>query len=211
MDLMKELVSAGELDHLTPERVWAELEKAVGEDHPSRFFWTMENCGATQVLFPELSRVIIETGFGLEKLVLLQRPLVERMMTLFRTNSPEQIEEVCSRVRAPTEIRTMAVKFVRFSEGLMVPVKLEPEAVLDLMKRLDLFRHPDHALRLAEVQDAASHNSHRVFDFLRAFRAASRVTFNMLTDEQRKTLKGAQIGNAIDELRLEAVRSSLTL
>ena len=212
MDLMRELVNAGELDHLTPERVWAELEKAVGEDHPSLFFWTLERCGATQVLFPELSRVIIETGFGLEKLVLLQRPMVDRMMTLFRTNSQEQIEAVCSRVRAPTEVRVMATKFVHFSEGLMVPGRrLDPEAMLDLMKRLDLFRHPDHALKLAEVMDAASVDSQRVFDFLRAYRAASKVTFNMLTDEQRKTLKGRQVGEAIDELRLEAVRSTLTL
>ena len=29
MELMKKLVASGELDHLTPERVWAELEKAV--------------------------------------------------------------------------------------------------------------------------------------------------------------------------------------
>lgn len=210
VDLMRDLVRAGELDHLTPERVWAELEKAVGEDHPSRFFWTLEQVGATQVLFPELHRVIIETGFAMEKLVLLQRPLVDRMMTLFRTSSHEQIESVCSKVRAPTEVRNMAMKFVTFHRELMEPVRLEPEAMLDLMKKLDLFRHPDHALKLAEVQ-SVSHASHRVYDFLRAFRAAQRVTFATLAQEQKDTLKGAQIGEAIDSLRLEAVRGTVVL
>ena len=55
--LMKQMVAAGEVDHLVPERVWAETEKALGEDRPSRFFEVLHRCGALAVIFPELDRL----------------------------------------------------------------------------------------------------------------------------------------------------------
>ncbi|BAV32489.1 tRNA nucleotidyl transferase [Sulfuricaulis limicola] len=52
--LMREMVESGEADHLVAERVWTELERALGEARPSRFFETLRGCGALQRLFPEI-------------------------------------------------------------------------------------------------------------------------------------------------------------
>jgi len=52
--LMGEMVKAGEVDTLVPERVWAELDKALGEQTPSRFFEILRECGALERLFPEI-------------------------------------------------------------------------------------------------------------------------------------------------------------
>ena len=52
--LMHEMVESGEVDHLVAERVWTELERALGEAKPSRFFETLRGCGALARLFPEL-------------------------------------------------------------------------------------------------------------------------------------------------------------
>jgi len=52
--LMREMVESGEVDHLVAERVWTELERALGEARPSRFFETLRGCGALQRLFPEI-------------------------------------------------------------------------------------------------------------------------------------------------------------
>ncbi len=54
LQLMKEIVDAGEIAHLTPERVWKETEKALKTDAPQTFFQTLRDCGALAVLFPEL-------------------------------------------------------------------------------------------------------------------------------------------------------------
>jgi tRNA nucleotidyltransferase (CCA-adding enzyme) len=53
-DLMREMVNAGEVDALVPERVWAETEKALGETTPARFFEVLRACGALAKLFPEI-------------------------------------------------------------------------------------------------------------------------------------------------------------
>jgi len=52
--LMKQLVDAGELQHLAAERVWQESARALGEKSPWIYFETLRSCGALQALFPEL-------------------------------------------------------------------------------------------------------------------------------------------------------------
>lgn len=52
--LMCEIVEAGEVDELVPERIWAEVVKALGETQPSAFFYTLKDCGALAKIFPEL-------------------------------------------------------------------------------------------------------------------------------------------------------------
>jgi len=54
MALMRQMVRAGEVDHLVPERVWAETRKALGEAQPSAFLHVLRDCGALTVLFPEI-------------------------------------------------------------------------------------------------------------------------------------------------------------
>ena len=54
MQLMKNMVAAGEVDALVPERVWQEMEKALGERSPARFIEVLRDCGALKVILPEL-------------------------------------------------------------------------------------------------------------------------------------------------------------
>ncbi|MCG2634495.1 MAG: multifunctional CCA addition/repair protein [Gammaproteobacteria bacterium] len=56
-ELMGQMVANGEVDALVPERVWGELERALGESAPQRFFEELRACGALQRLFPELDRL----------------------------------------------------------------------------------------------------------------------------------------------------------
>ncbi|HRM21938.1 MAG TPA: hypothetical protein PL031_05285, partial [Neisseria sp.] len=43
--LMREMVAAGEVDHLVPERVWQELSRGLMEAKPSRMFEVLRACG----------------------------------------------------------------------------------------------------------------------------------------------------------------------
>lgn len=57
MALMREMVAAGEAAALVPERVWQETVRALGEDAPPRFFEVLRECGALEVIFPEIDRL----------------------------------------------------------------------------------------------------------------------------------------------------------
>ncbi|CAH5968380.1 Multifunctional CCA protein, partial [Citrobacter koseri] len=52
--LMRDMTAAGELEHLTPERVWKETENALTTRNPQVFFQVLRDCGALRVLFPEV-------------------------------------------------------------------------------------------------------------------------------------------------------------
>ncbi|MFI8618207.1 multifunctional CCA addition/repair protein [Acidovorax sp. NPDC077693] len=57
MQLMREMVAHGEVDHLVPERVWQELARGLMEARPSRMFEVLRECGALAVLLPEVARL----------------------------------------------------------------------------------------------------------------------------------------------------------
>ena len=57
MELMSAIASSGELDYLVAERVWKETERALGERSPDVYIDILRQCGALEVLFPEVSRL----------------------------------------------------------------------------------------------------------------------------------------------------------
>ncbi len=52
--LARELARSGELAHLTAERVWQELQKAMAAPHPRRFVEVLRDVEALKALFPEI-------------------------------------------------------------------------------------------------------------------------------------------------------------
>ncbi len=54
LDLMKSIVSSGELLHLAAERIWMEVRSALSEENPSTFFRILHSVGAIKQIFPQL-------------------------------------------------------------------------------------------------------------------------------------------------------------
>jgi tRNA nucleotidyltransferase (CCA-adding enzyme) len=52
--LMADIVSQGELGHLSTERIWVEMERALAERNPEVFIQVLRDCGALEQLLPEL-------------------------------------------------------------------------------------------------------------------------------------------------------------
>ena len=62
MELLRQMVQRGEADHLVPERVWKETERALSGDgrdesdyRPSVYFRVLQDCGALARVMPELA------------------------------------------------------------------------------------------------------------------------------------------------------------
>lgn len=54
LSLMRQISISGELQYLTPERVWQECQKALGTKNPEVFFSLLRECGALKAAFPEV-------------------------------------------------------------------------------------------------------------------------------------------------------------
>ena len=57
MALARQMVAAGMLQHLSPERIWQEFYKALETPHFVKFIAAMRECGAWQALLPELEQL----------------------------------------------------------------------------------------------------------------------------------------------------------
>ena len=57
MRFMREMVGRGELAELSKERVWREIEGALGSQSPAEFFRVLRECCALQVILPEVNRL----------------------------------------------------------------------------------------------------------------------------------------------------------
>ncbi len=203
MKLMENMVEYGELDHLTPERVWAEFEKAMGESHPNNFLWVLEKTGAMNKLFPELSRAVIFVGRAINQLSLLNQSVISKIMTLFMEINEDDAMAVLERMKAPSNVKQLTLKYNRFMKA-MINDKANAANFMCLMKELDLFRHPDHLHTMA-ITSTLTRDYGNVLTFVEAFREAEKVTFRSLSDEQQTTLKNQEIGHAIDNLRMEVI------
>jgi tRNA nucleotidyltransferase (CCA-adding enzyme) len=82
MQLMQQLASSGELLALTAERSWKEISRALMEPRPDIFVQVLHDCGALQVLLPEVARLFgvpqpaahhPEIDTGLHLLLVLQQ------------------------------------------------------------------------------------------------------------------------------------------
>lgn len=57
MSLMRQLASSDELSHLTPERVWIEMAKALDSQSPQVFFEVLREAQALKILLPEIDQL----------------------------------------------------------------------------------------------------------------------------------------------------------
>lgn len=136
--LMETMRDNGELRNLTPERVWKETERALGENHPELFFQTLEGYG----IFPEIDAmrdipqpvehhpegcVFTHTMLVLKRAVELGYPVITRFACLMhdmgkplsyelygKLHGHEQmgvdlIKDFCKRLRVPNDFRDLAV------------------------------------------------------------------------------------------------------
>jgi len=85
MQLMRAMVSSGEVNALVAERCWKELERALQEANPDQFFQVLRDCGALKEILPELDALFgvpqvatyhPEVDTGLHALLCLQQACI---------------------------------------------------------------------------------------------------------------------------------------
>ncbi|UPQ88399.1 multifunctional CCA addition/repair protein [Vibrio sinaloensis] len=54
LELMREISHSGELEHLTPERVWQEWHKSLSTRNPQIFLDVLKQCDALKIVLPEI-------------------------------------------------------------------------------------------------------------------------------------------------------------
>lgn len=154
MDLMRRMVAAGEVNALVAERVWLEIAKGLMEDKPSRMFQVLRQCGALEVLLPEVNRL-----WGVPQPA-LHHPEIDTGVHLM------MVLDMAAQLRAP-----LAVRFACLMHDLgkgTTPADILPRHINHEVRSVDLLlpicerlRVPVECKELAVVVAKEHGNIHR--------------------------------------------------
>ncbi|MCP5143578.1 MAG: multifunctional CCA addition/repair protein [Gammaproteobacteria bacterium] len=233
MALMRAMAHSGELDSLTPERVFTETRRALGEPYPARFFQVLCECDALAVLFPEIDGLFgkgillenAETDAGLHTLHSLCHAAalgVDEMqryaLLLLHTGAGDRdvnaAQAFCRRWRAPNDWRDLSVLCIRHRTVCDRALSASPEELLVLLQGLDGFRRGERAesvFAVCELNWQAGHPAETAAYPQRALlqqvlRAAAAQT---IADLAAQGHTGPQLAESIRERRLAAIAGVL--
>ncbi|MEQ1635915.1 MAG: multifunctional CCA addition/repair protein [Methylococcales bacterium] len=244
LTLMQQMVAAGEVNHLVPERVWAELYKALNEATPSAFFQTLKACGALAVIFPEIDALFgvpqppqyhPEIDTGIHTLLSLDQaarlsPLPEVRFAalvhdLGKALSPKAtlphhhghetkglplLATFCERLRVPNAFKALAQLVMQYHTHSHRVAELKASTLTDLLTSLSAFKATSNLSAFlaaceadAKGRTGLENNPYPQAEFIkRAATAAAAVDTSAVFNSG---LQGAQIGEAIRRLRIQAV------
>ena len=228
--LMRTMVAQGELDYLVPERVWAELVKALAEDTPARFFEVLQGCGALDKLFPEMAPLAgATTDIHARTSIMLPVlgaavPLSDNTGIRFAAwvcdldnGTPgglphAALDALCMRYRAPNACRELAVLAVRHRETVQKAGTLSAAGLLELLTSLDAFRRGERLEQFLLVCEAAARagdpdlQQYAPAELLQQARAAARA----VRADTGSGKTGKEIGALLHQQRIAAIQLLLT-
>jgi len=188
MTLMRQMVDSGETDHLVAERVWQEFSKGLAEAHAEKMFEVLEESGLLRRNLPEIARYPRRFAGSLPaRFTLLTWPLEEA-----------QIETLSNRVRAPNEVRDLALTAARCRPKLR---NSAPAGLLDLFKTADAFRRPERFAELLEVTQLAEPGVDKA-RIERSLRAAASVDAGAIA---ANAAAPGEIPKLLDQARVSAI------
>jgi tRNA nucleotidyltransferase (CCA-adding enzyme) len=211
--LMRTMAENGEVDALVPERVWQELARGLMEEHPSRMFEVLHECGALERMLPEIAmlyRDADEARGAMHVLDLAARQgaaLEVRFAALARVFDPLALESLATRLKLPAACRDLALLAARHANLIADAPELTAEEVLELFDAADAWRRPERFSDLMDATLVGEENAARARARLeKALAAANTVDAGALAKQAGSP---AEIRPLIDNARLTAIRNAL--
>lgn len=196
-ELCCQLRSSGELKHLVAERVFAELNKGMGEEKPSRMIKLLTKLKAWSELGgePALKFAHVEDA-DLKTVDQLSCTFDRWVYQLSHLGNKEAIDGLCKRWRIPKEIQQAAVVFVELNNFLSLD-KPDASALGHVLERVDLYRRPE---RLGDVCRIFGQSKGERAQFPRIHLAVEQVQSGQYKAWISKAIESAQPGASVAEV-----------
>lgn len=206
--LMRSMADSGELAHLTAERVWKETIRALGEMNPEVYFQVLENADALGFWFLELIPSRVNSNLRLQRAAAAQCSDDIRWALLFADVSPEQTEKLCERIKTPNKYTGLALLISRFSKNFTA--SNHAEDWLALCNQCDAWRKPerftDFITACTLIAEPSDTDSALATALNEAISKAGKLSAKAFVEQG---LRGPQIGEAMDQARMEIIAEFL--
>ncbi len=156
LDLLKIMVTQGEIDHLNKERIWQEFHKSLKEVHPWRFFQILLDCNAANIIFPKIN--IQQAKDNLKELFFTNDALSNFILSFVHVNI-KQLKTSCIIPKLYIKHLQCYQKLKKFMSFLKSD--LQAEKILNLFLKTDAFRNKQRFLLLLNLYQK-QYNSNNV-------------------------------------------------
>ncbi|MDH6155066.1 polynucleotide adenylyltransferase [Polynucleobacter sphagniphilus] len=216
LEALKAIVQSGELNSLSPERIWQELARGLIADKPMRMFQVLLDTAAAQTILPaslvaqlvqEPAREIMGAHLHASAAVLEQRCAVA-LMNLPAT----EIRSWAECIRMPIEVRDFSEIFSELIQFLKMSLGGVFQAidVLAWFNRADVWRKPERGNKLLQL---ARKLGFKVDSLILAMQQAQLLNAPEIiaTIPLEDKLNGERIRSAVEAARLATITSALNL
>ena len=209
IEFINQMTLSGELDHLVPERVWAEMEKAFATHHASRFFTCLGKTKALSVLFPELKNFADdgELRSAFDDCLVLE----DKIAILVSRMHPEDAKTFVNRFIPPKHSK-LALKYNKLLSWIsLLGKEYTSTTVESLFKDLKVYNDKDFFVRALFIDNCFPTVETDTFPIVaylsNIFDHTVIIGYDDLSDEDKLKLSGPEIGDAIAIMRRTAIRN----
>ncbi|NMR24452.1 tRNA nucleotidyltransferase [Pseudoalteromonas sp. NEC-BIFX-2020_015] len=207
--LLKAMVERGELNTLTPERIWLECEKSLTDGAFDHFLNTLAHLNALSVISPALANIWNDQLFQklqarfkyAKKYNITDNALLFSQITS-KLNSDE-ISAIAKAIRLPNDVRDLALHASQHQD-VLTSATIHPEQLLFSCNKLDLWRRPERfsaVLKAIEIANCSVIKNQQLL--LQASKEARAINPKQFIDQG---IKGADIKTALEHARLEVFK-----
>lgn len=203
INFCKEMVENGELNYLTKERVWKELEKVLDCFNPDRFFIGLLQCNAVGIVFPLLVNKIHLIISNLQDWRYQSAPEGKRPLYTFGIMmlplSENDIENFCKIHLVPNEFKKHAITYKRIAE---FNVNSSPEDVIKFLHKNGFYQNQN-----IDICQRFGRNFRTRF-LEQMLLMTKQITFADIPSHIVENLKGKEISDYIFKLRINHIVDS---
>ena len=200
LQLMREIVDAGEAEHLVSERIWKETERALGETNPEVYFFTLQQCGAAQRLFPDINSEALALA-ELEQCAKNFDELLIRFAVLCNKLQLDQLTTVCMRICVPNDFRELAQLVIVQLPNIKKATSAED--AFAIIEQSDALRRPQRFELLLKTALSLQMNEALVRRFSEAYKQAAAISAQPII---ARGFKGKELGEQMRLERLAAIQ-----
>lgn len=224
LELMTSLVDSGELTHLSRERIWQESSRALMQDSPQVYWQCLDDIGAIKALYPALYEAWHQddAGHQLQLQVLSSLELAESfhlnlpqrwalLMNSFDPSSGTDFDEILTTVRTfgtpnkvPKNITQFALWFITHAKTLANFDTVSASDLANFIQFISADKHPERFIELMKVMQVWQLAGQKI-KMSQAINNYDSITIKDIDP----SLKGADIGAAIKQARIDKISAQL--
>lgn len=210
--LLKNMISQGELNTLTPERIWLECEKSLSDGAFAEFLQTLYSLNA----LPSISNALASSWTSDKYQQIKARyeyansqKVTEPSLLFCQATSDlcrDSIITLTTSIRVPNDVRDMAL-YLQQHLATLKDEQLNSSELLALCNQLDLWRRPERFSALLKAAEIANCGPlKRQHTLVSATEAAKKISPQQFIAQG---IKGADIKTALEQARLDMFKQHL--